>query len=192
MPQICKTSHRLFQKDCAQFHPYPPVHFNILSTKTLKKRCKFHFITKSPIYLPPFYGGGDIIPGLPAPVRLPPVCLSPFFGGKGKIPGVGGHNSPGYLPPFACPRCACPRSPATGCWWLGMGEGGGNINPRFLVSGLWFPFFLPPVLQPSSYEGPAPVLPSSGLWSLHCKYRTNSLNILTLEQLFYIIKSWIP
>jgi hypothetical protein len=41
-------SQRLFQKDCAQFHPCPPVHFNILSTKTRKKRFESHFILKIP------------------------------------------------------------------------------------------------------------------------------------------------
>jgi hypothetical protein len=59
-----------FQKVCAQFHPFPPVHFCDLSTKTQKKLFESHFISKFP-------------------VCLPPGCLPPVFGGWGwgtKIP----------------------------------------------------------------------------------------------------------
>jgi hypothetical protein len=44
----CIISYRLFQKDCAQFHPRPLVYFPVLSTKTQKKYYKFHFISKIP------------------------------------------------------------------------------------------------------------------------------------------------
>jgi hypothetical protein len=43
-----KCSYGSFQKVCAQFRPFPPVHFCDLSTKTQKKLFESHFISKIP------------------------------------------------------------------------------------------------------------------------------------------------
>jgi hypothetical protein len=62
LPQKCITSHRLCQKDCAQFHPCSPVHFIILSTKDQKKRFESYFISQNPGLLGLGVGGGFRFP----------------------------------------------------------------------------------------------------------------------------------
>jgi hypothetical protein len=75
LPQKRITSHRLFQKDCAQFRPCPSVHFPVLSTKTQKKRFESHFILK----IPDLRGQKSTVPGLPAPSRCIAISLVSGF-----------------------------------------------------------------------------------------------------------------
>jgi hypothetical protein len=85
--KICMISHGLFQKFCAQFHPFPPAHFYDLSTKTQNKLFESHFISKIPDLPAPrlpatgiwWLGEGNKIPLPPYP-RLPAfrLAISPF------------------------------------------------------------------------------------------------------------------
>ena len=63
---------RLFQKDCAQFHPSFPHPATHLSTNGQKKRCEIHFISK--------LGQHSILQrsAIPYTINQYPVPFSPF------------------------------------------------------------------------------------------------------------------